>query len=120
MVGVLAAGIAELRHLQTPGGRLLVLGRRIVPVLTCRTLQCDDLAHWLYFLSVWPATSAGKQLASELRLLLTRRNAGLKAPAALNPEIVMQEDGAVRPRSPVLLSTKARVSAKNPTNMLLE
>ena len=45
MIRVLAARVAELRHLQTASGRLLVLRRRIVPVLACRTLQCNDLAH---------------------------------------------------------------------------
>ena len=50
MVRVLPANFAELRHLQAPGRRLLVLGRRIVPVLAIRTLQGNDLAHG-YFLS---------------------------------------------------------------------
>ena len=46
MVGVLAAGVAELRKLQTAGRDLLVLGRRIVPVLAHRALEGDDLAHF--------------------------------------------------------------------------
>ena len=45
MVRVLAAGIAELRELEAAGGRLLVLGGGVVPVLAIRALQCDDLAH---------------------------------------------------------------------------
>ncbi len=47
MVRVLAAGVAELRKLQTAGGDLLVLGRRVVPVLAYRALEGDDLAHWV-------------------------------------------------------------------------
>jgi hypothetical protein len=38
MVGMLAAGIAELRELQTASGRLLVLRRRVIPLLAYRTL----------------------------------------------------------------------------------
>ena len=38
VVRVLTATIAELRELQTLGGRLLVLRRRIVPFLAHRTL----------------------------------------------------------------------------------
>ena len=60
---VLAAGVAELRELEAPGGRLLILGGGIVPVFALRALQCDDLAHWVSLLLTWPATSAGKQLA---------------------------------------------------------
>jgi hypothetical protein len=45
VIRVLAAGIAELRELQTAGGRLLVLRRRVVPVLALGALQCDDFAH---------------------------------------------------------------------------
>ena len=62
MIRMLPARIAELRHLQTPGRRLLVLRRRVVPVLALRALQCNDFAHCLLLLS-WPATSAGKQPA---------------------------------------------------------
>ena len=61
MVRVLAAGIAELRELKPARGRLLVLGRRVVPVLARRTLQGNNFAHSFILLS-WPATSAGKQL----------------------------------------------------------
>jgi hypothetical protein len=42
---MLAAGVAELRELKPAGGRLLVLGRGVVPVLAIRALQCNDLAH---------------------------------------------------------------------------
>ena len=45
MIRVLAAGIAELRELQTAGGRLLVLRCRVVPVLALGALQCDNFAH---------------------------------------------------------------------------
>jgi hypothetical protein len=38
VVGVLTAGVAELRKLQTARGGLLVLGRRVVPVLAHRAL----------------------------------------------------------------------------------
>ena len=42
---MLAARIAKLGELQPARGRLLVLGRRIVPVLALRTLQGNNLAH---------------------------------------------------------------------------
>src|SRR5882724_10219450 len=45
MGGVLAARIAELLELQTASCGLLVLGRRVVPVLAIRALECNDFAH---------------------------------------------------------------------------
>ena len=45
MIRVLAAGIAELRELKPAGGRLLVLRRRVVPVLALGALQCNNFAH---------------------------------------------------------------------------
>ena len=42
---VLAAVPAELLHFQTLGGRLLVLGRRVVPVLALRALERDDVSR---------------------------------------------------------------------------
>jgi hypothetical protein len=45
VVGVLAAGIAKLRELETASGRLLVLRRRVIPVFTIRALQCNNFAH---------------------------------------------------------------------------
>jgi hypothetical protein len=44
---VLAAGVAELVELEAAGGRLLVLGGGVVPVLALGALQCDDFAHWM-------------------------------------------------------------------------
>jgi hypothetical protein len=48
---VLAAAVTELLELETAGGRLLVLGRRVVPLLALGALQCDDFPH-LNFLPV--------------------------------------------------------------------
>jgi hypothetical protein len=45
MIRVLAAGIAELRELEPARGRLLVLRRRVVPVLALGALQCNDFTH---------------------------------------------------------------------------
>ena len=42
---MLAATGTELGELETAGGRLLVLGGGVVPVLAIRALQCNDLAH---------------------------------------------------------------------------
>jgi hypothetical protein len=86
---VLAARVAELGHFQTASGGLLVLGRRVVAVLALGALHGDDFAHCLLLLS-WPTTTVGEQLAwsSESRRL-TRRDAGLEAPAALVPEVVV-------------------------------
>jgi hypothetical protein len=80
VVGVLAAGVAELRELKPASGRLLVLRRRVVPVLARRTLQCNNFAHCLLLLS-WPATSAGKQ-----RVVWHAATQGLFAPSAY-PEL---------------------------------
>jgi hypothetical protein len=80
VVRVLAAGVAELRELKSARGRLLVLRRRVVPVLAHRTLQGDNFAHCLLLLS-WPATSAGKQ-----RGVWHAATQGLFAPSA-NPEL---------------------------------
>jgi hypothetical protein len=45
MCRVLAAAVTELLELETTGGRLLVLRRRVVPLLAIRALQCHDFAH---------------------------------------------------------------------------
>jgi hypothetical protein len=42
---VLAAAITELLEFQTAGGRLLVLRRRVVPLLALRALQNNDFPH---------------------------------------------------------------------------
>jgi hypothetical protein len=43
---VLAAAVAELLELQTAGGRLLVLRRRVIPLLALSALQCYDFPHF--------------------------------------------------------------------------
>jgi hypothetical protein len=53
---VLAARVAKLFELKTARGGLLVLGRRVVAVLTIGALEGDDFAHCLLLLS-WPTTS---------------------------------------------------------------
>ena len=58
---VLPAGIAKLGELQPSRGCLLVLRGRIVPILTIRTLQCNDLAHNNFLSSV--ASHLGWQAA---------------------------------------------------------
>jgi hypothetical protein len=45
---VLAAVRAEFFHLQTLGGRLLVLGVGVVPVFTFLALECDDFSWHFY------------------------------------------------------------------------
>ena len=42
---VAAATLAELRELEAAGGRLLVLRRRVIPLLAYGALQCHDFAH---------------------------------------------------------------------------
>jgi hypothetical protein len=42
---VLAAAVTELLELQTASGRLLVLRRRVVPLLALSALQCHDFPH---------------------------------------------------------------------------
>jgi hypothetical protein len=42
---VLAAAFTELRELQTAGGRLFVLRRRVIALLALGALQCDYFAH---------------------------------------------------------------------------
>jgi len=85
---VLAAGVAELGELQPASGRLLVLGGGVVPVLASRTLQGDDLAHWLVLLYIYIelASHLGWQAACRLDWTpksssrLTRRDTGLIGP----------------------------------------
>jgi hypothetical protein len=42
---VLPAAFAEFLELETAGGRLLVLRRRVVPLFAIRTLKSDDFTH---------------------------------------------------------------------------
>jgi hypothetical protein len=42
---VLAAAVTKLLELETACGRLLVLRRRVVPLLALSALQRDNLAH---------------------------------------------------------------------------
>jgi hypothetical protein len=56
VVRVLAAGVAELRELEPASGRLLVLRRRVIPVLALGALQCNDFAH-LFILTDFVETS---------------------------------------------------------------
>jgi hypothetical protein len=44
---VFAAAVTELRELETACGRLLVLGRRVIPLLAHRALQCHNFPHFL-------------------------------------------------------------------------
>ena len=44
---VLAAAVTELLELETARGRLLVLGRRVVPLLALSALQCHNFPHLL-------------------------------------------------------------------------
>jgi hypothetical protein len=44
---VLAAAVTELLELETASGRLLVLRRRVVPLLALRALQRHNLAHFV-------------------------------------------------------------------------
>ena len=43
---VLPAAITELLELQTARGRLLVLRRRVIPLLTLSALQCHNFPHF--------------------------------------------------------------------------
>jgi hypothetical protein len=69
MCRVLAAAVAELLELETASGRLLVLRRRVVPLLAIRALQCHDFAH-LFILPHWiqpaSAMNSGFPLAASL------------------------------------------------------
>jgi hypothetical protein len=46
---VLAAAVTKLRELETARGRLLVLRRRVVPLLANRALQRNDFPHFESF-----------------------------------------------------------------------
>jgi hypothetical protein len=109
---VLAAGIAELGELEPAGGRLLVLGGGVVPVLALRTLQGDDLAHWFVLLDFGIgqpprlASSLSFWLDSDEPAHLTRRDTGLIGPCCqiLNCASEEERSGHARPH---LLSTKS-------------
>ena len=45
MRSVLPAAVTELLELETARGRLLVLRRRVIPLLAIRALQCDIFPH---------------------------------------------------------------------------
>jgi len=49
VIGVLAAGVAELGEFEAASRGLLVLGCRVVSVLALRALKSDDFAH-VFFL----------------------------------------------------------------------
>jgi hypothetical protein len=58
MRGVLSAAITELGELETFGGRLFVLRRRVIALLTLAALQCDNFTH-LLILPDFPGVFAG-------------------------------------------------------------
>ena len=60
---MLAAAVTELLELETAGGRLLVLRRRVVPLLAHSALQCHNFPHLLILTD------------SELRRLFARKPA---------------------------------------------
>jgi hypothetical protein len=60
---VLAAAVTELLELETAGGRLLVLGGGVVPVLAGGTLQGDYFAHSVFLLTSELASHLGWQAA---------------------------------------------------------
>jgi hypothetical protein len=59
---VLAAAVAELRELETAGGRLLVLRRRVIPLLAYGALQRHNFAH-LFILTDRPESRPGRSKA---------------------------------------------------------
>ena len=107
VVRVLAAGIAELRELKPARGRLLVLRRRVVPVLARRTLQCDNFAHFVSSPNV--ASHLGWQAACSM----ARRDTGLVWP--LLPILnCPTESGAFRPRTTSSSIQQKPVLGKSP------
>ena len=70
---VLPARVAKLGELQPTRGRLLVLRRRIIPVLTIGALQCNDLAHKYFLSSV--ANHLGWQAAHQYEISSARHAA---------------------------------------------
>jgi hypothetical protein len=42
---VLAAAVTKLLELQTAGGRLFILRRRVIPFLALSALQCHNFPH---------------------------------------------------------------------------
>jgi hypothetical protein len=57
---MLPATFAELRELEAARGRLLILGRRVIPLFAIRTLQSNDFTH-SFILTDWAT-----QLAPEI------------------------------------------------------
>jgi hypothetical protein len=107
---VLAAGVAELGELKPASGGLLVLGGGVVPVLASRTLQGDDLAHWVNLLDFDLASHLGWQAAGWVKGFsesahLTRRDTGLLAPAA-NPDFLFGKMCGQATHNLLPLSTK--------------
>jgi len=97
MRGMLPARVAKLGELQPTRGCLLVLRRRIVPILTIRTLQCNDLAHNDFLSSVashlgWQAACFSRRSRSPPPDTPRRR---VKVPATCIPEL-KRDSQAVR------------------------
>ena len=46
---VFPATVTELLELETARGRLLVLRRRVIPLLALSALQCDNFPHFKSF-----------------------------------------------------------------------
>ena len=61
---VLAAAATKLLELQAARGRLLVLGRRVIPLLALGALQCHNFPHILYLFnpSKFPDASFGTSI----------------------------------------------------------
>ena len=76
MSGVLAAALTELGELEAASGRLFVLRRRVIALLTLATLQGDNFTH-LLILPDFPAFLAGIPCRALPR--------GLKPPDLVNP-----------------------------------
>ena len=54
MRGVLAAAITELLELETAGGRLFVLRRRVIALFALTALQCHNFTHLLILPDFFP------------------------------------------------------------------
>jgi hypothetical protein len=69
---VLAAAVTKLLELQTAGGRLLVLRRRVVPLLALGALQCHNFTHFSI-----PSRNQFSVAGSQLSVLIVPASAKL-------------------------------------------
>jgi hypothetical protein len=83
---VLAAAVTKLLELETARGRLLVLRRRVVPLLALRALQRHNLAHFVLPSQSDYSAGINRQFNSQNKLPAKKKNMSIGLPPLSNPD----------------------------------